>query len=247
LIDNLVRSWTFAALEQILRETATSSLPFTRYKKDSSSVSSGKSLSFGGQSKEQKLRVSEQKSMIHPSRSSSLNHGRTSADPPYAQQTNTGQVVFENGQYHDRPALNQESAVPHAKNGMQELAGTRAQLVVVQRRLLEQIGGALGWSIGWAAVLPVLNHHEELSDVDLHDEDKLDSDSQTTGKSTATSLDVSTVGIAAETLKVAVSSLDQFRQSFEVSNGPRSSGSHTDYSEGYERPDRETLYGSRPK
>jgi hypothetical protein len=130
---------------------------------------------------------------------------------------------------------------------MQELAGTRAQLVVVQRRLLEQIGRALGWSIGWAAVLPILIHHEELSDVDLDDEDKLDSDSQTTKKSTATSPDVSTVGIAAETLKVAVSSVDQFRQSFEVSSGLRNSISHADHSEGFERLDRQTLYGSRAK
>jgi hypothetical protein len=185
--------------------------------------------------------------MIHPSRSSSLNHGRNSTDPPYAQPTNTGQVVFENGQYHDRPAPNQESAVPHAKNGMQELAGTRAQLVVVQRRLLEQIGKALGWSIGWAAVLPVLNHHEELSDVDLDDEDKPNTDSQTNRKSTVIPQDVSTVGIAAGTLKSAVSSVDQFRQSFEVSSGLRNFLSHADHSEGFERFDRQTLYGSRAK
>ncbi|KAH7073485.1 TMEM1 family protein-like protein [Paraphoma chrysanthemicola] len=215
VVDNLVRSWSFAALDQILRETATSSLPFTRYLKDASTGSSGKSLSFGGQSKEQKLRVTEQKSMVHPSRSSSLNHGRGSAEPPYAQPTNSGQVVFENGQYNDRPAPIQDSTVPQAKNGLQELAGTRAQLVVVQRRLLEQIGKALGWSIGWAAVLPMLDHSEELSDVALDEEDTPESEEVPTTKS-ATSPTTSTAGIFAGTLKSAVSSVDQFRQSFEV-------------------------------
>ena len=216
LIDNLVRSWTFAALEQILRETATSSLPFTRYLKDISSGSSGKSHSFGGQSKEQKLRVSEPKSMIHPSRSSSLNHGRSSAEPPYAQPTTTGQVVFENGQYSDRPAPNQDSALPQAKNGLQELAGTRAQLVVVQRRLLEQVGKALGWSIGWAAVLPVLEHHQELSDVDLDDNEKTTIEEEGPDEQKATKLSEPTAGIFASALVNAVSSLEQFRQFYEV-------------------------------
>jgi hypothetical protein len=215
-MDNLVRSWTFAALEQILRETSTSSLPFTRYFQDGASGSSGKSLSFGGQSKEQKLRVSEQKSMIHPSRSSSLNHGRSSADPPYALTTVSGQVVFENGQYTDRPPPNQESTLPQTKNGLQELAGTRAQLVVVQRRLLESVGRSLGWSIGWAAVLPSISQLEELTDVNL-DENEEDT-AEEAAKTVAVSMDTPTTGIFAGTLLNAASSIDQFRQSFEVSS-----------------------------
>jgi hypothetical protein len=214
-LDNLVRSWTFAALEQILRETTTTALPFTRYLKDSTTGSSGKSLSFGGQSKEQKLRVSEPKSMIHPSRSSSLTHGRSSADPPYAQISTTGQVVFENGQYADRPAPTTESALPQAKNGLQELAGTRAQLVVVQRRVLEQFGKALGWSIGWDAVLPLLHQHKELSDVDLNDEEKTTAEVEP-AEPNAPELRVATAGIFAGGLVNAVLSIDQFRQFYEV-------------------------------
>lgn len=217
MVDNLVRSWTFAALEQILRETATSSLPFTRYTNDSATSSSGKSLSFGGQSKEQKLRVSEQKSMIHPSRSSSLNHGRSSADPPYAQPTSSGQVVFENGQYNDRPAPGQDSTLPQAKNGLQELAGTRAQLVVVQRRVLEQIGRALGWAIGWAAVLPVLSNQEELRDVDLdNDEGTIQEEEDAGGEEKTAKAASTTSGIFAGALSSAVVSLERFRQSYEV-------------------------------
>jgi trafficking protein particle complex subunit 10 len=218
LVDNLVRSWTFAALEQVLRETATSSLPFTRYLNDGSTGSSGKSLSFGGHAKEQKLRVSEPKSMIHPSRSSSLSHGRSSADPPYSQPTSTGQVVFENGQYNDRPTSAQESALPPAKNGLQELAGTRAQLVAVQRRLLEQIGKSLGWNIGWAAVLPSVGQHEELSEVNLADEEDEEEMAEKEGAepTNTTKVDESMTWIFTGALSNAVSSIDQFRQFYEV-------------------------------
>ncbi|OAL01667.1 hypothetical protein IQ06DRAFT_375944 [Phaeosphaeriaceae sp. SRC1lsM3a] len=215
LVDNLVRSWTFAALDQILRETATSSLPFTRFLRDGASGSSGKTLSFGGQSREQKLRVSEPKSMIHPTRSSSL-HGRSSADPPYAQPSTTGQVVFENGQYTDRPQPNQESALPQAKNGLQDLAGTRAQLVVVQRRLLEQVGRSLEWSIGWAAVLPVLSNSEKLEEVSLDEEEKSAAEANGSEQKSVAELATPTSGISASALLNATTSIDQFRQFYEA-------------------------------
>jgi hypothetical protein len=214
LVDNLVRSWTFAAVEQILRETSTSSLPFTRYVQDMSTGSSGKILSFGNQSKEPKLRISEQKTMIHPSRSSSLSRIRSTGDPPYAQPTTSAQVVFENGQYHDRPPPGQE--ILQSKNGLQDLAGTRAQLLAIQRRLLEQIGKALGWSIGWAAIGPSSNLSQELADVDLDDNDDSNKEQEVaTGKKSNDSL--LTAGIFAEALTKAVSSIEQFRHSYEVS------------------------------
>jgi hypothetical protein len=247
LIDNLVRSWTFAALEQVLRETATSSLPFTRYLRDGSSGSSGKALSFGGQGREQKLRVSEPKSMIHPSRSSSLNHGRSSAEPPYAQPTTASQVVFDNGQYNDRPVPAQESALPQAKNGLQELAGTRAQLVVVQRRVLEQIGKALGWSIGWAAILSPTEHHEELSDVDLDNNEQSTANEVEQIDKRTTKLATPTVGIFASALLSAASSIEQFRQCYEVRCGLIDRREMTNTNTGSERPDCQALHGSGSK
>jgi len=216
----MVQSWTFAALAQILQATATSSLPFTRYVNDNASNSSSKSLSFGGQSKEQKLRVSEPKSMIHPSRSSSLSHGRSSAEPPYAQPTTTGQVVFENGQYNERPAPKQESVLPQAKNGLQELAATRAQLVVVQRRVLEHSGRALGWNIGWTAVLPSLVRHDQLSDVDLETDGESRPEAENAMEKSI-KLNPPTTGILAAALADAVSSIEQFRQFYEASRGTK--------------------------
>ncbi|KAF1844880.1 uncharacterized protein K460DRAFT_416243 [Cucurbitaria berberidis CBS 394.84] len=220
LIDNVVRSWTFAALEQVLRETSTTSLPFTKLSKEWSTGSSGKSLSFNGRNKEQKTSVSEPKSMIHPSRSSSLTPGRATADMPYAQPTASGQVVFENGQYQDRSHSNQANSIASTKNGLQELAGTRAQLLAVQRRLVEHIGKALGWNIGWAAVLPSLNLEEELTEVDLEEEED-EEEENTPQKETANVPEggksvASTAGILTDVLITAVSSVEQFRQFYET-------------------------------
>lgn len=102
--------------------------------------------------------------------------------------------------------------MPQAKNGLQELAGTRAQLVVVLRRVLEHVGKSLGWSIGWAAVVPSSTRHEEFSDVDLEGEPQ--KAEQPTDANSATV--VSTAGILAQLLLDATKSLDQFRQNYEV-------------------------------
>ncbi|KAF2688814.1 TMEM1 family protein-like protein [Lentithecium fluviatile CBS 122367] len=215
LIDNTVRSWTFAALEQILRETSTSSLPFTKYVGGIGTGSSSKMLPFGNSAKEQKIAVSEPKSMIHPTRSSSLNAGRSSsADPPYAQPPPSGQVVFENGQYQDRPAPTQDSSIPPPKTGLQELAAARAQLLVVQRRISEHIGRSFGWSIGWAAVLISLNPKEELTDVDINEKD--DSDEEGTKPEQEVTHTTPTFGLSAAAIVGAVSSLDRFRQFYET-------------------------------
>jgi hypothetical protein len=217
LVDNAVRSWTFAALEQILGETSTSSLPFTKYVGGTNTGSSSKMLPFGNSAKEQKVSLSEPKSMIHPTRSSSLSvsGGRSnSADPPYAQPASSSQVVFDNGQYHDRPAPTHDSAIPQAKTGVQELAAARAQLLVVQRRIFEHVGKALGWTIGWAAVLQTLDPKEEMSDVDL--DEREDSDEEGEKPQPETTPLSSKFGLSAAGITNAISSIDHFRQFYEV-------------------------------
>ena len=158
--------------------------------------------------------------MIHPTRSSSLN-SRSTSDSPYGQPATSGQVIYENGQYQDRPSPNQETVLPLAKNGLQDLAGTRAQLLAVQRRLLEQFGTALGWHIGWGAILPSLSHKEELTEVDLNKEEE-DAEDSALEKEPAdaerrSKLTTPVLGISASVLVNAVSSMEQFRQFYEVS------------------------------
>ncbi|KAF2878354.1 trafficking protein particle complex subunit 10 [Massariosphaeria phaeospora] len=218
LVDNLVRSWTFAALEQLLQETTTSSLPFTKFLKDANTGSSGKMQPFGKHKAEQKMSLNEPKSMAFPSRSSSMNYGRpTSIEPLYSQPTTSGQVVFENGQYQDRPAPGQDSTIPQPKSGLQELAGTRAQLLLVQRRVIEQMGKSLEWSIGWAAVLPTLSQttpNEEMSKVDLNGEDGMDGDDVSTTQKPALASPLT--GISAAAMVNAMSSIEHFRKIYET-------------------------------
>jgi hypothetical protein len=197
---------------------------------DSATGSSDKMRSYGNHLDEQKVSVAEPKTMIHPARSSSLTTGRSiSADPPYAQPV--GQVVFENGQYQDRPVPNQESTLPSIKTGQQELAGTRAQLHVVQRRTLESVGKSLGWCIGWAAVLSKFSQKEELTDVNLdgksssdgeesavedEEESTVGDEEESAAEEDVPILPSPTVGLSTAAIVNAVSSIDQFRQYYEV-------------------------------
>ncbi|KAJ4992780.1 tmem1 family protein [Stagonosporopsis vannaccii] len=214
LVDNLVRSWTFSALDQVLRETSTSSLPFTRYAKDANASSPGKSLSFSGRSKEQKMSVPEPKTMIHPARSSSRSG---STDPPYLQPSTSGQVVYENGQYQDRPPPSQPGMINQSKNGLMDLAGQRAQLIGIQRRLLEHVGKALGWAVGWAAILPSLSQSEDFSEVSLdEDEEEEEAAGQRSEPQDTVKSNHATSGISAIALVHALASLDHFRQFYET-------------------------------
>ncbi|KAF2205415.1 hypothetical protein GQ43DRAFT_477384 [Delitschia confertaspora ATCC 74209] len=215
LIDNLVSSWTFAAAQQVLEETSTSSLPISKFTKDTTTSSSGKMRTFGKHGEEQKFSVAEPKTRIHPTRSSSLSHGRPSlADPPYAQPPASAQVVFENGQYQERLPHQGNTSQPQVKSGVQGLAGNRAQLLILERRVLEHIGKMLNWRIGWTAVIAEQNpQKEDLSDVDLNEPEE--KSEQITSPKEAQDMTSSTVGLAAAALVNAVSSIEQFRDSYE--------------------------------
>ncbi|EUC43169.1 hypothetical protein COCMIDRAFT_7340 [Bipolaris oryzae ATCC 44560] len=215
LVENIVRSWTFAALGQVIRETSTSSLPSDRPTRDASSGSTSKGRSFSGRSKESKSKSSDPKL---PSRSSSLNQGRSTPDMPYSQTAPNAQVVFENGQYHDRPATGQPGTTISARNGLQELAGTRAQLLAIQRRLLEHAGKALGWNIGWNAIVTSLTVKEELTDVSLDEEEEAEraAEKEASNVKPDSELARARIGISAAALLTAMSSLGQFRQFYET-------------------------------
>jgi trafficking protein particle complex subunit 10 len=182
---------------------------------DGSTGSSSKMQPYGRHSREQKLSFAEPKTMIHPSRSSSLNYGRSSsADPPYSHTPSTGQVIYENGQYQDRPIPSQEAAVLQQKTGLQDIAGARAQLHIMQRRILEHVGKSLGWTIGWAVILSSLPQRESFNEVDLDEQDGAE-EPQVQAKE-ALKTTAPTLGLSAAALVNGVSSIDQFRQFYEV-------------------------------
>jgi hypothetical protein len=158
--------------------------------------------------------------MIHPSRSTSLNNGRPTSDLPYAQPAASAQVVFENGQYQDRPPPTQQGIVPSTKNGLLELAGTRAQLLGIQRRLLEHAGKTMGWSIGWSAILASLSLKEDLAEVDLDSEEENTAEEEAFDAQSKVDVSTRSLGLSAGALATAVSSLGQFRQFYEVGPEP---------------------------
>jgi hypothetical protein len=241
LVNNLVHSWTFAALQQVLDETTTIALPVSKFLQDTSTSSSGKMQPFGEHNREQKLSFAEPKTMIHPTRSSSLQSGRpSSAEPPYAQTPPSGQVIYENGQYHDRPVPGQEMPSSQMKTGLQELAAARAQLHDVQRRILAQIGASLGWVIGWTAILPI-PAETGLTEIDL------DGNTEPGEEALSSKLEKdssSTSGLVASAISNALSSVDQFRQHYEVCS-PAYPEIQTNIL-GFERSYRQALHVRRP-
>ncbi|OCK77953.1 TMEM1 family protein-like protein [Lepidopterella palustris CBS 459.81] len=216
LIDNFVSSWTFAAAQQILDETSTLSLPASKYLKDAGTGSSGKMRSFGGHDQELKVNLPEPKTMIHPTRSSSLSHRRTSlVDPPYAQTPPSGQVVYDHGRFEDRPPVRQEAPPLSGISGLQDLAANRAKLYIVQRRVLEHVGKRCGWAIGWAAIASAqAAPNESFSEVDL--DAPTDTDTQREEEQDETQRTVlPTLGLCEAALIAASSSVEQFRALYE--------------------------------
>ena len=109
--------------------------------------------------------------------------------------------------------------MPQTKNGQQELAGTRAQLLAIQRRILEHVGETLGWKVGWAAVLSTIDPQEEFADVSLDEEaptDDEDASDAEDSPSEKPASKASITGVSADALKDAITSIDKFRQFYEV-------------------------------
>ena len=217
VIDNIVSSWTFSVAEQILGDTGTPALPISKFNKDATTGSSGKMRSFGNRSEELKINVPEPKTMIHPARSSSLsNHRRTSlAEPPYAQTPAAAQVVFDHNRLDDRPATRQSDPPQPSKTGMEDLAAHRANLYLLQRRVLEHIGKCCGWLIGWAAIDSVQAVQQGLNEIDLGESvnAKLEDEQ---GLEIPRKAVPPTLGLCEASLANAVSSLDQLRAMYEV-------------------------------
>ena len=111
---------------------------------------------------------------------------------------------------------------PQVKNGQQDLAGARAQLLAIQRRILEHVGKVFDWNVGWAAVLPTWDPKDELSEVNLDDDDETDEKDSSDGEqpqSGPLSTKAAVIGVSAPALREATSNINKFRQFYEVLNG----------------------------
>ena len=151
LIDNIVLSWTFAVVAQMLEETTTLSL---------SAV-----LANAEKSIQSPPSPSKQKTG-HPQRSSSI-LGRNHLQTSHEQIPEDARVVFDSL----RPATTPSLAIDTSRASSydhEELAARRADLILIQRRALEKLANRCLWSCGLAALRKSLSEtKEDLEEVDL--------------------------------------------------------------------------------
>ncbi|EHL00372.1 putative Trafficking protein particle complex subunit 10 [Glarea lozoyensis 74030] len=151
VVDNIASSFTFGVAQQILAQTSTKALPIP----PSTLAPPNGKMELGGQ--EPKASIPEPKTMMHPARTTSLAVRSISRDPS--------------------TAGNRSSSVPGVGNpsmfikaGLEELAGHRAELYLLSRSVLEQVGKERGWSTGWDEMAKIHGSGREMEDVSLDDE-----------------------------------------------------------------------------
>ena len=155
IIENLVSSFTFSVAQQILAQTSTKSLPIPP-----STIAPPSNSKMYMQSQEPKAAIPEPKTMMHPARQSSLR-----IDP--RQPPSPG--IFPGAK---SSADQVETPKPNStflKAGLEELAAHRAELYVLSRIVLERLGAAREWPVGWNLVAHLRGQVGELENVNLND------------------------------------------------------------------------------
>ena len=153
-VDNMVASLTFSISQQILAQTSTKSLPIPP------STLAPPSDAIGSDGQEPKAAIPEPKTMMHPARSSSLALRSSSREPP-------SPGIFPGGRRSSVPDPSTSSSF--LKPGLEQLAAHRAELYLLSRNVLEQLGKKRGWSIGWSEIshLQSAKPDDDMKDVDL--------------------------------------------------------------------------------
>ena len=197
-VDNLVASFTFSVAQQILAQTSTRSLPIP----PSTLAPPNGKLGLDGQ--EPKAAIPEPKTMMHPARSSSLAIRSSTREPP-------SPGIFPGGR---RSSLQDGVASsPFLKAGLEQFAAQRAELYLLSRNVLEQVGKRHGWGVGWDAVPCVQQaKSDDMNDVDLNGPTPTEKDE---------SVEVSDIlpsshGISNKLLWTAVDNRDDFYRLYET-------------------------------
>lgn len=195
-IDNIVVSFAFSVTQQILAQTATKSLPIPP---------SSLSPSDGGH--EPKSIIPEPKTMMHPARNSSLNE-RSPRSPRLPQSPSfpgPGQ------------ALPPSDSTQFLKPGLEDLAAGRAELYLMSRNILRNLGQKRGWTNGWDAA-PIINDSlDQMEEISLDDKDT-GNESEDSKKSEYANSDgvVSTAGIQSHLLSSAIDNSQDFYRLYET-------------------------------
>jgi len=191
--DNIVASFAFSVVQQVLAQTSTRALPIPP-----------STLLLLPDAHEPKSFIPEPKTMMHPARSSSLNMAPGPRRPP---SPNMFPVP-------GRP----ENSNGFLKTGLLELAARRAELYSLSRNILERIGRKKGWVDKWGDV-PILGDNpdpSEMEDVNLDaNDDKSANPSDADGDVDEDAL-VSASVASNRLLSVAVSSKGDFQRLYET-------------------------------
>jgi len=198
LIDNLVLSWTFAVAAQILEETTTTSLTAILSNAE-------KSIQLSPSPSKQKTGHQQRPSAILGQNNLTASHEQIPED---------AKVVLDSL----RPAAVSSLAIDTSGSSSydhEELAARRADLILIQRRVLDKLGDRCHWSCGLVALRKSLSKAKEgFDEVDL---DKAENDTQSEepeDDKEPTSKTVS--GIFNDYVRQSISSEAQFKSSYET-------------------------------
>jgi hypothetical protein len=202
LVENVASSWTHAVLDQVLNETATRDFPSSA---DASALSSQK-LTPGVQPRKEEGGnfIFPQGANTHPNRSSSLQRSSSASTQL------TPQVVYENERYAKSSPSAQTDTVTTGGSGVAMLASGRAQLFLMQRRIIESLASTRGWQSGWDAI----KAEHSLAEVDLNADEEAGV-AKDTEVSPSDNVKASEILLSAP-LSAAVASLEDFRAIYEV-------------------------------
>ncbi|KAH7364175.1 TMEM1 family protein-like protein [Rhexocercosporidium sp. MPI-PUGE-AT-0058] len=195
VIDNMVSSFTFAIAQQILAQTSTKALPIPP------STLAPPTGTPGADGQEPKAAIPEPKTMMHPARSSSLALRSRSREPP-------SPGKFPGMRRSSVPEQGAASS-PFLKAGLEELAGHRAELYLLSRSILVQVGKGRKWSVGWEEMAHLQGGGVgEMEEVDLNQE--------TTSNQERTTLPPSLHGIDSKLLRTALDNQEDFYRLYET-------------------------------
>ncbi|ORY66552.1 trafficking protein particle complex subunit 10 [Pseudomassariella vexata] len=200
IMDNLVAAFAFSIAQQILAQTSTKALPIPP------------SILAPPDGHEPKSSIPEPKTMMHPSRNSSLRittGGAGAGRPPQSPNFFPGPGQNRNVSEHEVAKTN-----AFLKVGLEELASRRAELYVLSRNILEECGKKRGWSDGWTGV-PVVGESSMVDMVEI----SLDADTTLTaeGEDLATKETIlSLAGLNSHLLRTALDNDGDFYRLYEM-------------------------------
>jgi hypothetical protein len=206
-VENIASSWTYAVLDQVLGETVSKDFP-----------SSGEKPSLLPQSQTPGVFSRKetagnfnfpQGANTHPTRSSSLQRSVSSSSQL------TPQPIYENERYAKSSPTPQQDTATTSGSDMVALASARAQLLLMQRRVIEALAKQKGWLSGWAAIKAT----QTLTDIDLDGEEEGETGGEVSKASKSpTETDKIAQMLLSGPLSAALASLEDFRAAYEVTN-----------------------------